>query len=182
MFKLETIFYAFWVVVICFDNADVYADDFDFHYSDQVVLIEIRKIVQEVRPLRNHVMISLSTNPTRWMILTSKRQRKCKRGKTVGQFNILIARVRHEVNLYVEELDTIPMDTNPLSWWKYNSKRFPKVAIVARKWLAVSATSTPSERVFSICGIVNDSKRSRTLATGVEDQVFTHCNYDRIRS
>jgi hypothetical protein len=44
--------------------------------------------------------------------LTSKKTKKhAKRGKTGGQFNIADSS-RHEVNLYVEELDTIPMDTN----------------------------------------------------------------------
>jgi hAT family C-terminal dimerisation region len=40
-------------------------------------------------------------------------------------------------------------------WWKERKDRFPKVALAARKWLSVCSTSTPSERVFSICGVVD---------------------------
>ena len=50
------------------------------------------------------------------------------------------------------------------------------VAVVARKWLSVPATSTPSERVFSICGIVNTAKRSRLSGKSIENQVFIHNN------
>lgn len=65
-----------------------------------------------------------------------------------------------------------------LKWWHHNRFRYPNVARVARKWLAVTATSTPSERVFSICGLVDTCKRSKMLGESTEAQVFVHNNYD----
>lgn len=67
---------------------------------------------------------------------------------------------------------------NPLNWWNQNCFRYPNIARVARKWLAVTATSTPSERVFSICGLVDTAKRSKMLGASIEAQVFVHNNYD----
>ena len=54
--------------------------------------------------------------------------------------------------------------------------RYPNVAVVAHQWLSVPATSIPSERVFSICGIVNTAKRSSSSGKSVENQVFIHNN------
>ena len=65
---------------------------------------------------------------------------------------------------------------DPFDWWRDNLTRFPSVGAVARKWLSVPTTSTPSERVFSICGIVDSAKRSSLSGKSIEDQVFIHNN------
>jgi zinc finger BED domain-containing protein 1 (E3 SUMO-protein ligase ZBED1) len=41
---------------------------------------------------------------------------------------------------------------NPLGWWSSNEYKYPSVAIVARAYLGIPATSVASERVFSKCG------------------------------
>ena len=43
---------------------------------------------------------------------------------------------------------------------------------VARKWLAVTETSTPSDHVFSIHGLVDTVERSNLLGVLIEQQVF----------
>ena len=45
-----------------------------------------------------------------------------------------------------------------LEWWHYNRFRYPNIARVAHKRLAVTATLTPSKRVFLICGLVDTCK------------------------
>ena len=40
----------------------------------------------------------------------------------------------------------------------YGSIRFPHLSILAKKFLATPATSTPSQRVFSVASIVVDRK------------------------
>ena len=40
-------------------------------------------------------------------------------------------------------------DNQPLLWWKTNEHWFSRLTKVARSWLCIPATSTPSERLFS---------------------------------
>ena len=65
---------------------------------------------------------------------------------------------------------------NPLEWWQVHKNKYPNVAVLARKWLSVLGTLTPSERVFSICGLVNTAKRSRLSGKSIQNQVFVHNN------
>ncbi|CAG8498993.1 19871_t:CDS:2 [Racocetra fulgida] len=46
----------------------------------------------------------------------------------------------------------VPFGSDPFAWWNMNKDRFPVLSKLARIYLAVSATSTPSERLFSDCG------------------------------
>lgn len=97
----------------------------------------------------------------------------------VAQYEL--GRAKLKVNL-VQELKAYLLEDdckgNPLEWWRQHCFRFPNIARVARKWLSVTATSTPSERVFSICGLVDSCKRSQMLGESIEAQVFVHNNYD----
>ncbi|KAJ8414396.1 hypothetical protein AAFF_G00052660 [Aldrovandia affinis] len=54
-----------------------------------------------------------------------------------------------EVHEYLQ-MTRIPMMSNPLEWWACNEKQFPRLAKLAKSYLAIPATSTPSERVFSL--------------------------------
>jgi len=88
---------------------------------------------------------------------------------------------KQEVLMYLTATQAIMKPTfDPLNWWRDNLSRFPSVGAVARKWLSVPATSTPSERVFSICGIVDSAKRSSLAGRSIEDQVFIHNNKELI--
>ena len=40
-----------------------------------------------------------------------------------------------------------------------NASHFPHLAVLAQKYLGIPATFTPSERVFSVVGIVVDKRR-----------------------
>ena len=46
-----------------------------------------------------------------------------------------------------------------LKWWRENRNLYPNLARTAQKWLCVCATSTPSERVFSNCGVALTTKK-----------------------
>ena len=45
-------------------------------------------------------------------------------------------------------------DSDALEWWRNNEIHYPTLAKLAKRYLCVSATSVPSERIFSIAGLV----------------------------
>jgi hypothetical protein len=64
---------------------------------------------------------------------------------------------------------------NPLrDWWLPNAIRFPHIAIIARKVLAVPATSAPVERLFSSAGLTIANDRANLLPEIANDLVFLH--------
>ncbi len=92
--------------------------------------------------------------------------------------------VKHEVQSYLVDIENSGAGEhlNPLVWWGKNRLRYPNIAVIARKWLSVVATSTPSERVFSICGIVDSARRSKMTGESIQKQVFLHNNYYKVLS
>jgi hAT family C-terminal dimerisation region len=70
----------------------------------------------------------------------------------------------------------VASDVIPMDWWKGYRHQFPRIAKLARKWLCVTATSTPSERVFSDCGLALTAKRSRLKGNVLRDQVMIRRN------
>ena len=97
---------------------------------------------------------------------------------TEAQYDLERAKLNVSLSQEVKAFLLEDCRDNPLNWWNQNCSRYPNIARVARKWLAVTATSTPSERVFSICGLVDTAKRSKMLGESIEAQVFVHNNYD----
>ncbi len=80
-----------------------------------------------------------------------------------------LQKMRAEIQRYSSE----PNDTDdPLDWWKANSFRYPLLSHLARKYLAIPATSVPSERVFSAAGHVVNKKRACLDPSSVNMLVF----------
>lgn len=61
---------------------------------------------------------------------------------------------------------------NPLEWWRERASAYPLLSVVARKWLAVPASSAASERVFSSAGLTVSKKRTCLKADRVSTLVF----------
>jgi hypothetical protein len=55
---------------------------------------------------------------------------------------------RSEVERYLADPPADP-DEDVLEWWKHHAKDYPRLARIARDYLAIPATSVPVERVFS---------------------------------
>ena len=83
--------------------------------------------------------------------------------------------VTSELNRYHQERSSLQNDP-PLLWWKANERRFPILSKIAKKVLAIPATSTPTERLFSTAGLICNKKRARLLAENVDTLVFLHQN------
>ena len=68
-------------------------------------------------------------------------------------------KMRDEVEEYLK-LSTINPEMNPLKWWKIHAKDFPVISKLARKYLCICASISPSERVFSLSGHIVSKKRN----------------------
>ncbi|GES77744.1 zinc finger BED domain-containing protein 1-like [Rhizophagus clarus] len=60
-------------------------------------------------------------------------------------------KVYDEIKKYLQE-DKISFNQNPFEWWANKKIKYPISAKIARIYLVVPATSTPSERLFSDAG------------------------------
>ena len=67
---------------------------------------------------------------------------------------------QNEISRYTS-LPNINPEDNPLVWWKNEQHNLPTLALLAKKYLAICATSMPSERIFSKAGFIADQFRSR---------------------
>ena len=79
--------------------------------------------------------------------------------------------IQHKLDLFVAE-PTIHHDQCPLLWWAENHKSYPLVAEIARRLLAIPATSVPSERLFSKDGDVITKKRNHLTPTKADHVIF----------
>jgi hypothetical protein len=80
-------------------------------------------------------------------------------------------RVENEIKLYKRETP-IDRKSNPFEWWASKLESLPLMCNVARKWLAVPASSAASERLFSVAGLTVTKLRNRLSAKRVSTLVF----------
>jgi hypothetical protein len=66
----------------------------------------------------------------------------------------------NEVTVYLS-LPEMNINSNPFSWWREHKEQFPILSKLARIYLPIPATSTPSERLFSCAGNLLMAKRTR---------------------
>ena len=69
---------------------------------------------------------------------------------------------------------------NVLLWWKDHQHQLPLLAQAARKYLCVTASSAPSERLFSASGNVVTNKRSSLDPVNVDKIVYLHENMGKV--
>lgn len=71
--------------------------------------------------------------------------------------------------------------TNVLTYWKDHSKLMPTLSSLASQVFAIPATSTPSERNFSVAGIIVNQKRTQISPDNLDKVLFMHNNYDHLK-
>ena len=64
--------------------------------------------------------------------------------------------------------------SDPLQWWAGNQHKFPSLARLASMYLAIPASSAPSERVFTSAGLTIAKDRARLLPSRADELVFLH--------
>ena len=97
-----------------------------------------------------------------------RRQKKIKK----AVMNVVIS---DEVTNYLS-LPLALETEDPLNWWKIRSQNFPKLAKLARKYLAIPATSVSSERLFSDAGNLINAKRTNLDTKLVGQMLFLKRN------
>lgn len=67
---------------------------------------------------------------------------------------------------------TLDSEENPLAWWRLHKVTYPRLSKLARRYLCIPATSSPSERLFSASGNVVTCQRSCLKPSKVDMLVF----------
>ena len=80
---------------------------------------------------------------------------------------------QNELEDYLGEIVRV---SDPLQWWKINEGRFPRLGKLAQIYLAVPATSVPSERTFSVAGQTVSKLRASLDSDSVDQIIFLNKN------
>jgi len=78
---------------------------------------------------------------------------------------------QHELDTYMASSDT---SDKILDFWRQKAAVWPKLSSVARTILAIPATETSSERVFSMAGRTVEDRRTQLSADAVDNLLFVH--------
>jgi hypothetical protein len=62
----------------------------------------------------------------------------------------------------------------PLTWWKFNERKYKLLSMLASRILCIPATSAPSEHVFSTAGIAIAKDLARLASQTANDLIFLH--------
>jgi len=68
-------------------------------------------------------------------------------------------------------------NSNPLVWWKANSLCYPRLSHLVKPLFAIPATSTSSERLFSVAGLTVTRACSSLSRDNANTLIFLHNNY-----
>ena len=70
----------------------------------------------------------------------------------------------------------LSLDEEPLKWWKTKDSRLKYLSQLVRKTFCITASSVPSERLFSAAGNLISEKRSSLSPENVDILLFLHEN------
>ena len=80
-------------------------------------------------------------------------------------------RLSKEIKLY-QTYPVIDGDKDPLKWWQRNKVDFPLLCQLAGKYLAIQASSSPSERLFSKAELISTPSRAQLKPEKVDMLTF----------
>ena len=67
---------------------------------------------------------------------------------------------------------SVPVDSNPLTFWKNHENTYHKLSLLAQKYLAIPASSAPVERLFSVAGKIYRPDRCNLSDKSFETLMF----------
>ena len=66
--------------------------------------------------------------------------------------------IEKEISIYKME-NCIKLNDDELDWWRKKSETYPILSEIAKRYLYIPATNSPSERIFSKAGVLMNNKR-----------------------
>jgi hypothetical protein len=101
----------------------------------------------------------------------------------VNSLELSIAEIAdREIKIWKTRTVPFPKDKNPLDEWRRGTVHlFPWLGVLARRVLAIPATSAGPERLFSTVGNVMTKKRSRLTCHNMEELVYLHEVWPQVR-
>ncbi|XP_067270785.1 E3 SUMO-protein ligase ZBED1-like [Pseudorasbora parva] len=153
------------------------------YLSQEEILVIRARVVREVESLSVKPSDAGSATPgtsgesTKEAQSASKKQRKSLGSffkKPAAEMTTSLSdteKIEAELNSYLHG-SLADSESNPLTWWKVHEVNFPNISCLAKKYLCIPATSTPSERVFSASGNVVTCQRSLLKPATVNMLVF----------
>ena len=80
-------------------------------------------------------------------------------------------KVRKELLLYKAE-QPAELDSDPLQWWQNRRLAYPQISALVQRKFSITATSVPSERLFSSAGMIISSRRNSLLPSNADKLIF----------
>jgi len=101
----------------------------------------------------------------------------------VNSFDLSSANIAdREIKIWKSRTVFFPKDKNPLDEWRRSAVHlFPWLGVLARRVLAIPATSAAPERLFSTAGNVMIKKRSRLMCDNMEESLYLHEVWPKVR-
>lgn len=87
----------------------------------------------------------------------------------------LEAALDREIGLLLAEAE-IPMEGDPLDWWRMQRPRLPMLGIMAKKVLGVPASAVECERIFSEASAISGEDRNRIGSKMMNDLMAINRN------
>ena len=85
--------------------------------------------------------------------------------------DVYVDSVETELNSYTR-VHQVPLDTDPLMWWKQHVQEFPRLTRMVSQHLVVPATSASPKGLFNSVGLVKSDLWGRLLHTTLIDVMW----------
>ena len=133
----------------------------DFLENDdekEQVIQKLRNEIGEVEVPESEILDNPAPSQDNESSIHSHKEYRQRRQKKIKKavMNVVIS---DEVTNYLS-LPLALETEDPLNWWKIRSQNFPKLAKLARNYLAIPVTSVSSERLFSDVGNLISAKKN----------------------
>ena len=85
-------------------------------------------------------------------------------------------RIGSKINNYLTYKPTSSESDDAMLFWHVHANKFPTLQRLARCYLSISASSVPAESMFSVTGLILNSRRSSLSPSKLNVCTFIHDN------